>query len=90
LGNNISIAHNSSILSSTHNYHNIDIPIKYNEMTLLPTFIKDDVWIGCGCRILGGVTINTRSIIAAGAVINRDCDGSSIYGGVPGKKLKQI
>ncbi|MCF6294478.1 MAG: acyltransferase [Flavobacteriaceae bacterium] len=90
IGNNVSIAHASTIMTTSHTWRDLKIPIKYNEATEAPVIIKDDVWIGCGCRILSGVTINTRSIIAAGAVVTKNIESNSISGGVPAKFLKEI
>ncbi|MCC8036007.1 MAG: acyltransferase [Rikenellaceae bacterium] len=90
IGNNVSIAHHSTILSSTHTWDDISLPIKYNPIVLGRTVICDDVWIGCACRIIAGVTINSRSVIASGAVVNRDIDSNSVYAGIPAKKIKGI
>ncbi|GHU16182.1 acyltransferase [Spirochaetia bacterium] len=90
IGNDVSIAHNTSILSFEHTWENSELPIKYNELQLKSTIIDDNVWIGCGCRILGGVKIASRSIIAAGAVINKSNVSDTIYAGIPGKLIKKI
>lgn len=90
IGDNVSIAHNVSILSSNHGWDNLEEPIKYNAATFSKVIIQDDVWIGCGCRILAGVLINQRTIIAAGAVVTKNCIGNSIYGGIPAKLIKRI
>ena len=90
IGNNVSIAHSSSILTFNHKYDNHNIPIKYNPIETLPITICDDVWIGCGCRILAGVTINSRCIVAAGAVVTKNTINNSLVGGVPAKVLKTI
>lgn len=90
IGNEVSIAHNSSILSTNHQWDDVSIPIKYNKVIFDKVVINDDVWIGCGCRILAGVVILQRSIIAAGAVVNKNIDSHVIVGGVPAKKIKDI
>lgn len=90
IGNNVSIAHNTSILSTNHTWANKTIPIKYNDVDLMPVSMGNDIWIGCGCRILAGVNIQNRVIIAAGAVVNKDCESNYIYGGIPSKILKNI
>ena len=90
IGNDVSIAHSTTIMTTSHSYENKEIPIKYNHAIAGPVNIKDDVWIGCGCRILFGITINNRSIIAAGAVVNKDVQSSCIVGGVPAKFIKSI
>lgn len=90
IGNNVSIAHSSSILTSTHTYSDFNLPIKYNEILKKTVVIHDDVWIGCGVRILCGVHIDTRCIIGANSLVNKSVDSFSIYGGVPAKKIKSF
>lgn len=90
IGNEVSIAHSTSMLSVNHTWNIKDIPIKYNEIIGQQVFIGNDVWIGCGARILAGVTVNSRSVIAAGAVVTGDVLNNTIVGGVPAKKIKNI
>ena len=90
IGNNVSIAHSSSIVSFDHTYSDYSLPIKYNKVKLGKVVIEDDVWIGCGCRILQGVNIKTRCIIAAGAVLTNSTSPNTIFGGIPAKAIKQI
>lgn len=90
IGDNVSIAHSTSLLSSNHTWDINDIPIKYNPLKKASLFIENDVWVGCGCRIMSGIKIKERSIIAAGAVLTKSTIGYSIYGGVPAKLIKEI
>lgn len=90
IGNDVSIAHASSLVSANHTWGQLDLPIKYNPLTKIGIIIKDDVWIACGVRILDGVTIENRSIVAAGAVVNRSVERNSLVGGIPAKLLKKI
>lgn len=90
IGNNVSIAHNCSIVSETHNWNDIKTPISYNSITATPIKIEDDVWLGCGVRVIGPCKIQSRVIIAAGAVVKGDLKSHTIYGGIPAKVLKNI
>ncbi len=90
IGNDVSIAHNCSLISANHTWDDRSIPIKYNHETLEKVTIADDVWLGCGCRILAGVSIGTRAVIAAGAVVNKAVESHAVYGGVPAKLIKKI
>ena len=90
IGDNVSIAHNSSILAFDHLWDQIDIPIKYNKLKYGPIKIANDVWIGCGCRILSGVTLYNRTIVAAGAVVTKSFKPRIILGGVSAKIIKEI
>lgn len=90
IGSNVSIAHATSLVAANHTWNDISNPIKYNPITKIGITIKDDVWIGCGTRILDGVVINNRSIVAAGAVVNKEVEANSLVGGVPAKIIKNI
>lgn len=90
IGDNVSIAHNTSILSTNHTWDDVILPIKYNKETHEKVKINSDVWIGCGVRVLAGVIIESRSVIAAGAVVNKSFSSNSLIAGVPGKKIKDI
>jgi acetyltransferase-like isoleucine patch superfamily enzyme len=87
---NVSIAHNCSLISFDHTWEDKTIPIKYNDTKNAPIIIDTDVWVGCGVRILSGTTIKPRTVIAAGSVIKGECQGYSIYAGIPAKKIKGI
>ncbi|GGG42508.1 acetyltransferase [Croceivirga lutea] len=50
--------------------------------------IGNDVWIGARVTILDGVRIGDGSIIASGALINKNIPPYSIVGGVPAKIIK--
>jgi acetyltransferase-like isoleucine patch superfamily enzyme len=50
--------------------------------------IGEGVWLASGCIILGPVTIGDRCVIAAGAVVTKDCEAGWIYGGNPAKKIR--
>lgn len=90
IGDNVSIAHNSSLVSGNHIWSDSTLPIKYNKVALNSITIEEDVWIGCGVRILSGVTIASRVIVAAGAVVTKNLYTHSIYGGVPARLIKDI
>lgn len=90
IGDDVSIAHQTSILSFDHTWNDLSIPIKDNPVNFSPITIANDVWLGCGCRVLSGVKIYSRSIVAAGAVVTRDVPPHTIVGGVPAKVLKEI
>ena len=59
-----------------------------DEENRFPVVIGNDVWIGCGAMIMGGVTLGDGCIVAAGAVVTKDVPPYAIVGGVPAKVLK--
>ena len=52
--------------------------------------IGDGVWLGAGAMILPGVTIGTKAVVAAGAVVTKDVVSKTIVGGVPARLLKEL
>jgi len=87
---NVSIAHGTSILSFDHQWTDPSLPIRDNTVKFSSVHIMNDVWIGCSCQIMAGVTIKSRSVVAAGAVVVKDVDKNSIVGGVPARCLKTL
>ena len=74
IGNNVSIGHDTTILSSDHIFQDVNRLIKEQGIEARSTIIGDDVYIGCKCIILGGIHIGRGSIIGAGSVVTRDVD----------------
>lgn len=54
----------------------------------LITTIENDVWVGYGSTVMGGVTIGEGSIIGAGSLVTKDVEPYSIYAGVPARKIR--
>ena len=69
--------------------HPID-PAKRKYLELKPIVIKRNAWIGAGATILPGVTVGENSIVAGGAVVNKNVLDNTIVGGVPAKVLRTI
>ena len=49
--------------------------------------IGDRVWLSTRSIILPGVHVKEGAVVAAGAVITKDCQPFCIYGGIPAKKI---
>lgn len=90
IADNVSIAHGCSLVSTEHTYDDKGLPIKYNPVEKRPISIGSDVWLGCKVTVLAGVTIRTRVILGAGAVVTADCDANAVYLGVPARRAKAI
>lgn len=50
--------------------------------------IGNDVWVGYGALIMGGLTIGDGAVIAAGAVVTKDVPPYAVVGGVPSRIIK--
>ena len=89
IGDDVSIAHGVTILSVSHEYGDISIPIKDQGILCRKTDISNNVWIGAKATILYGTKISEGSIIAANSVVNKDTEPFTINGGMPTKILKK-
>lgn len=56
----------------------------------LPIKVGNNVWIGAGTTVLGGVTIGDNTVIGAGSVVTRDIPSGVIAVGVPCRVLRPI
>ena len=68
-------------------------PVEPNRRkTMLPgtVVICRNAWIGAGATILPGVTVGANSVVAAGALVNRDVPSNTVVGGVPARILKEL
>lgn len=90
IGDDVSIAHSCSIITLNHTWANPSTAIKYNPVSPGKVIIANDVWIGCGVRIMSGVKIGSRSVVAAGAVVIADVPSGVLVAGVPAKIIKKI
>lgn len=55
-----------------------------------PIIIGNGCWIGARAMILPGVNVAEGCIIAAGALVIRDCEPHGLYAGVPAKRIKEL
>ncbi len=89
IGHRVSIATQTVIVPSNHNFDSMDIPIRLQGDSGKGITIGNDVWIGAGCKILDGVTIGSNSVIGAGSVVTRSIPERSIVAGVPARVIKK-
>lgn len=52
--------------------------------------IEDNVYIGAGAKIIGGITIGNNSIIAPNSVVTKSVEPCSVIAGIPGKLINRI
>jgi len=69
--------------------HNLDDAEFSTEGQEKPVIICDFCWLGPRTIILPGVKIGTGTVIAAGAVVTKDCEEYSLYAGIPAKKIRE-
>jgi maltose O-acetyltransferase len=88
IGNNVLIGPRVSFESASHNI--IYDELEGRKMYTKEIKIADKVWIGAGVIVLQGVTLGEGSVVAAGAVVNKDVEPYTIVGGIPAKLIRYI
>lgn len=87
IGDNFHSGMDCVIITDVHNFQGTKIP--YDETYIVKEVtIEDNVWLGHGVIILGGVNIGEGAIIQAGAVVVKDIPKLGIAGGSPAKVFK--
>lgn len=87
IGKDTMIAAHSVIIPSNHGFADQEKKISIQPSTNIGITIGEDVWIGCGVKILDGVSIGKGCVIGAGAVVNKSLPDYSIAVGVPAKVI---
>ena len=87
IGENTLISMHTCIISSNHTIPSKNILIRSQPDILLPVKIGNDVWLGAGAKVLGGVTIGDGCVVGAGAVVSKNLAPYSIAVGVPAKVI---
>ena len=62
-------------------YQQVNIGYKDDKTPIL----EDNVSVACGATVLGGITLEKGSLVAAGAVVLKDVPENAIVAGVPAK-----
>jgi maltose O-acetyltransferase len=90
IGNSVMIGSHAVLVSSSHPYRNIDVPMRSCDHIMQPLTIQDDVWIGANVFIKGGINIGCRVVIGAGSIVIKDVPDNKIVGGVPARIIGDI
>jgi acetyltransferase-like isoleucine patch superfamily enzyme len=82
------IGPNVVIISGTHNFKDVTIPIRKQGSVKKRVIIEDNVWLAANVNVMPGVRIGEGSVIGAGAVVTKDIPPYSIAVGVPARIIK--
>lgn len=85
IGDYVMIGPYTVIVSSYHQYKQVEVPMSTRDHIMAAVVIEDDVWIGAHAFIMGNVRLNKGSVVAAGAVVTGDVPEYKIVGGIPAK-----
>lgn len=88
IGDHVSIGPMTSIITDSHEIGSSKRRAgksNYNKTT-----IENGCWIGASVTILGGVTIGSGSIVAAGAVVTKSVPENALVAGVPAQVIRYL
>ena len=101
IGENVFIACNVTIFD--HNSHSLNYNVRRNDLpnlfnkkktwedvSISPTIIEEDVWIGVNAIILKGIIIGKGAIVAAGAVVTKNVLPNTLVAGNPAQVVKEL
>lgn len=87
----------TTLLNLNHDYNSVsqgvlsylkNIPAVLKSTKKCQVIIQNDVWIGHGATIMGGVIIHNGAVVAANAVVTKDVPPFAIVAGNPAKIIK--
>lgn len=83
------------IIDEDHDYKSVsmavcdlfkEVPFRHKRKGSI--IIQNDVWIGQGCTVFGGVTIHNGAVVAGNSVVTKDVPPYCIVGGTPARVIK--
>lgn len=89
IGDNVLFGSGGQVTGLTHNFEDIDTPIRDQGVSANVTQIENDVWIGGNSIIIQGISIGKHSLVAAGSVVTKDVQPYTIVAGNPAKQIKR-
>lgn len=96
IGKNLFIDHGTGVVigettiigNNVVMFHGVTLGGKGNIKGKRHPTIKDNVYIGCGAKILGNIIIGENAKIGAGSVVLKNVNPNSTVVGIPGKEIK--
>lgn len=72
----------------THNYIDKETPINQQGHTESSIVVEDDVWIGNGAMISGGVILHKGCVVGMGSIVTKDVPEYAVVAGCPARIIK--
>jgi maltose O-acetyltransferase len=88
IGSRVALGDQVLLVTSTHDHS--DPTLRAGTPGGLPVVVEDGAWLGARVTVLPGVRVGTGCVVAAGAVVHRDCAPHGLYAGVPARRVKDL
>jgi maltose O-acetyltransferase len=88
IGQDVQIGYDVAFVTGSHRIGAAEQ--RAGEPRAKPIVVEDGVWIGARTTLLGGVVVGEGCVIAAGAVVIRDCEPHGLYAGVPAERKRDL
>lgn len=91
IGDHVMFANHCFVGDADHRFDDPVLPITWQGFSRKgPVRIGDNVWLGKGCVVTGGVEIGERAVIGANSVVTRDVPPRTIAAGAPATVIREI
>ncbi len=80
---NVVISQGAMLILGSHDYKKVDYPTLAG-----PVVLEEGSWVGAGALVLGGVTMRSHAVLAAGSVTGRSLRAYTIYRGNPAEPVR--
>lgn len=90
LGEEVLIGPQAVLVTGDHDFARLELTATQRDYSGKPITIGDNVWIGAGAVVVGGVSVGANAVVAAGAVVTRDVAAGEVVGGVPARTIKTL
>lgn len=81
-GRGVIVNGNSKIGSGVTLYHRVTLGVSGPDPMNVPR-LGDDVYVGTGATLIGGISVGDHARVGAGAVVTKDVPANSVAVGVP-------
>ncbi|MCC6840480.1 MAG: colanic acid biosynthesis acetyltransferase WcaF [Flavobacteriales bacterium] len=81
---NVVISQGAMLILGSHDYKKPDYPTLSG-----PVVLEEGSWVGAGALVLGGVTLKSHALLAAGSVTGKNLKAYTIYRGNPAVPVKE-
>ncbi len=80
----VTVGHGVTFITTEHR----GLPWRRGVDAYRPILLKERCWIGANATVLPGVTVGSKAVVAAGALVTHDVPAGCVVAGVPARVLQ--